>query len=391
MRLAIEELLVGMVIPKGENKKEWLTAAVPPLVRALYDQRALPATIPSGATLLRAHSDLQTSKGRQRLEREIETMREAMRNCPTELLPAVPPLNATLTNEFRLRSKETICKWIERVNQRVPSLYLMKQNRTVRAAKGTLLAEKQGQKVLAPAFKQSKGGKSTTRTSEFASRVVLFKADNKLTNDATTKTVRYLLLLLHAAVVANERERAVCNAHAQARGAADLLLLAPAAAQASAAVPASTTVRKYTKVDDAHNQLELKQMASEAECLIGASDSGAKGDKEHSVEVLQFYYEPDDVVLRVVLAVIVAPDTKGVSLAASTQRAWAEAGIDLKKQTAHVSDTCASMQGRHKGAIQLTRQKTGNAAVSTVPCLPHCFDLALRAGLKHASGESNAW
>jgi hypothetical protein len=389
MDLATKELLTDLhaePAPAGENLKGWLSRVVTARLRSLYAVKsALPADVRPVGTLERWYSALRTAKGKQQLGRDVETMRNAMRECPTSQLPAVPPLNGTLSDEFRMRAKETVCAWIARVNKRVLSQYMMKQGRTSKATKGALKATQL--QALAPAF-ASPSGKSKTRTSEFASKVVQYQATNKLTNDAAAKTVRERDLRDVQMVGVVDRVVAVI---AQARDAAALVLQPQQAAAAAASVPAATTISKYAVVEDQHHLNEIGRMAGQADCIIAASDSGAKGDNEHCVEVISFFYEPDDCVLRLVLAVNAVASTKAEHLAESTRDAWRGAGLNLQKQTAHQSDTCASMQGRLNGAIETNKKKSDNLGVAALACLCHVLDLALRAGMKAASGTANAW
>jgi hypothetical protein len=150
-------------------------------------------------------------------------------------------------------------------------------------------------------------------------------------------------------------------------------------------------LRRFEATEDEHQRQQVKELGAEAKCIIAASDSGAKGDVEHCPQTVAFYLESDDLVVRLLLAVPRVPSTSGADLASAHTAAWQASGLDLHKQIATMSDTCASMTGRHKGAVQLVRKQTGNVAVATLPCLAHVFDLALRKGLQQMSGVSDKW
>jgi hypothetical protein len=144
-------------------------------------------------------------------------------------------------------------------------------------------------------------------------------------------------------------------------------------------------------VDDEHQRRQAKQLVSEAQCIIAATDSGAKQDKEWAPQVVSFYLQSDDCVLRLLVSVPSVTATTGEQLAAAEAAAWRDAGIDKAKQTAEMSDTCSTMTGKQKGAIQLVRQSSDNLTISAANCLDHVIDLALRSGLQAMSGLSGQW
>lgn len=163
------------------------------------------------------------------------------------------------------------------------------------------------------------------------------------------------------------------------------------AAPAADAVPAEATLRKFEAVEDEHQRREVRQLASEAKCIIAAMDSGAKGDIEHCPQTVSFYLESDDVVVRVLLSVPTVVSTAGADVGSAQLAAWHGAGLDPLVQTATMSDTCSSMMGRHKGAVQIVRQQTGNLLVAALPCLNHILDLCDRKGLQAMSGRGDKW
>jgi hypothetical protein len=156
-------------------------------------------------------------------------------------------------------------------------------------------------------------------------------------------------------------------------------------------VPAPTTIRKYAAVEDEHQRREIAELAAEADCLIAATDSGAKGDAEWCPQFVSFYREQDDVIVQLLLDVPVVLSTQGADLANAQLRSWAAAGLDLQAQTTMMSDSCASMTGKHKGAVQRVRVASGNRAVVAARCLAHLLDLVLRSALLAMSWLAKKW
>jgi hypothetical protein len=188
--LAADEVLAETLVPASEkNAKEWLVAEVTAQLRRLYDAQKLPAPVRSGSALWSRYTKLQTKKGRDKLAEEVETLKEALRTCEAKDLAAVLPLNRSRLDEFRPLVSESICKWIKRCNKRVTSLYLSKQNRAKKAAKGELKAKRAGASVLNPAFRSRKPRKGGARLSRFATQAVRFKTQNKLPAQRATQAV----------------------------------------------------------------------------------------------------------------------------------------------------------------------------------------------------------
>jgi hypothetical protein len=186
--LATDELLSAMAIPSGtKNSKLYLEAEVARLLKKAYDMRSVPAEVRDGSTLLRRLRALQTKKGLEDHQAEWRVMKQALRELPAADLAAVVPLNLTLINEFRPHAAESVCSWICRVNGRIASQHVSKQNRSQRAAKGELKEQQAGAGVLQQAF-EGKHGKGA-RTSEFASSMVKWQSDSKLPAETATKAV----------------------------------------------------------------------------------------------------------------------------------------------------------------------------------------------------------
>jgi hypothetical protein len=187
--LVSDEILLGIKLPQeAKNAKEHLSREVAAELRRAYDGRTPPAEPRGGSALLSRWQRLQTKKGREELSKDVATLKEALSSMPGADLSAVVPVNGTLLAEFRPRAAETVSGWVLRVNRRIPSQHLFKDNRAQRAAKGELKAEKQGDGVLQQAFKGEQG--KGARTSEFASKMVMFQASNRLPTETAVKSVR---------------------------------------------------------------------------------------------------------------------------------------------------------------------------------------------------------
>jgi hypothetical protein len=176
------------------------------------------------------------------------------------------------------------------------------------------------------------------------------------------------------------------------------LVLSPlVAANAEQFIPADTTFKKYEVVQDHHNKEETTRLLQNRHFNF-AQDSGKKQDVEHHIECISSYFKESDVVYLQLLGVRAVPSTKGVDLAQSQLLRMAEFGLNPMLQQFASSDTCASIVGQNssdlsksKGLIERVRQETKNILVKHIPCLNHCNDLALRAGLVAMVGEDQNW
>lgn len=170
-------------------------------------EASIPAPVPSGSTLhaqllsLRRQADAKqhechAEKARQALiaaaapfdgDKENQDADAAAAAAPVPTAALTGPLSVPKQRALCIKPGERFIDWIERVNKRVPSTYLVKQGRAAPAAKGALQEKKQGVGVLKPVLT---GTGNKTRTSEHASATVAIKTKASLSDDKAVKTVR---------------------------------------------------------------------------------------------------------------------------------------------------------------------------------------------------------
>jgi hypothetical protein len=187
--LAAREVLSGLPRAQPAEQKQlalkaWLQQEVERALRRAFGGSSKHAS-PPGGSLLRWWQALGAKRGRQQLDRDVDSLRKAIKDWD-ETKPSPIVLNAVLTAELKMRTSETVLAWLARVHGRVPSRHLHEQNRTQKAAHGELKQQRDGVDVLVDAF--AKGG-GKTRDSGYASGMALLQAESKQSVEQTTKTV----------------------------------------------------------------------------------------------------------------------------------------------------------------------------------------------------------
>lgn len=189
VELLSDEILASLALPGAGNASAFLAGTVAARLKKIYGNCAVPAPVRSGSRLLARWHVLHTKKGKAQHQREVATLKEALRECPTAQLAAAVPVNATIAGEFRPLKSETVSRWVARVNRRIPSLYLSKQNRANKAAKGELKAKRAGAGLLRNAWRKP-GRRDKARDSKFATLAVRLKTRNRLTAQRAAQAVR---------------------------------------------------------------------------------------------------------------------------------------------------------------------------------------------------------
>jgi hypothetical protein len=176
------------------------------------------------------------------------------------------------------------------------------------------------------------------------------------------------------------------------------LLQPAAAATVAAGLPAPTTLRKYTAIEDLHELQEIKTLIEKSNSYVYCNDSGAKDSNEHHAQLVCLYLSEEDVVARFVVDVGPLGSTTGAAYDKSKAQTFAELGIDERLETEHASDTCSSIVGinrahpeQSKGMNALTSIRTGNFFTLVAECASHGEDLVLRAGMLSFCGRTNKW
>ena len=152
----------------------------------------------------------------------------------------------------------------------------------------------------------------------------------------------------------------------------------------------ATTHRKAEKVDDLHQKHEIKRLAAEAPggFFLGA-DSGAKGDSEWHAAKVFFANTTGLIIVSLLLAVTVLPDTRGATYAADLLATLVAAGLDPQRLLGVASDTAASMTGVLHGAVEQLRQSSNNPLIVALHCWAHIIDLCVRAGVLSSTGKAD--
>lgn len=123
---SLQEWLLTLVLPPNVNKRSFLEAAALEHLKTAHKchKQSLKTTF-SGKTLCKWYKDVQSSSGKQKIQRNIQAVREHLHGAFVDGLALLPK---TVDASLCLRPSETILQYIHRLNhERIPSQYLQQQ------------------------------------------------------------------------------------------------------------------------------------------------------------------------------------------------------------------------------------------------------------------------
>jgi hypothetical protein len=365
---AQKELSFTIQIPASANKREFLRETMLRRVTAAMSckERSIDPrdSLLSEAQLCRVYDARSRNAKRYRLEQQLARVRQQFAEQP---MATHLPLPATVCRTLLLRPTETLFDLLQRINERCPSEYvclaglkarraIVDQTREIQDLKQQLSEQKLREPGLREAYKSLASGQ---RTSDYASAQSAYLAQRPSLDEG----VRAL------------------------KGAADVHLTRKPAAAAKAAVGKRTTALKFLRAEHRHARAHLTRLLRDRSLTHSADGAKVKGFALSASAVSTYLPPPEHCVLRVPLAVHHLSGASAADYDASTERAFAEAGLDERKVINFLSNGAPTNVGSQTGALQRQRERTGSRLLRSGLCLDHTADLSWLYGLLDMVGR----
>lgn len=340
-----------LAIPPEANKRKFLKeTAADHLKRAHKCQEKSLKVKFSAKTLCAWYNDVHTSAGKQRAEREIDTVRSHLESAFVDGLALLP---RTVDASLCLQRSETILQYIHRLNHdRIQSQYLQQKHSSAPPAAPPVSTPLTS--VLCPLYAP---GCSQKRHTEFASSTASFAATIG-SNEGTPPALREVGISL---------------------------LRGEAGSELKSAVVESTTTRKYVAVEDRHRCIELARLHA-GRALVYSCDSKIIKTKNFEVQLVSSYNESEDRIVRQVLGAVQLSDGTGAEHDHAKELGFArqqfgDVGLNESAVEMIASDKAAVMTSgsaefiaEGKNLVDRTRARLNKPLTMSVPCLSHATD-----------------